>query len=73
MSSQKTAIVNSVGAIVILQSSIGNYSLSEIARIVEMNGSTVLGANVRPKNDDHSKSKLYLESITKKSTKYPMG
>lgn len=56
----KTAIVNSAGAIVILQSSIGNYSLSEISSIVERNGSTVLGANVRPKSDDHSQIEIVL-------------
>lgn len=56
----KTAIVNSAGAIIILQSSIANYSLSEISRIVEMNESTVLGANVRPKNDDHSQIEIVL-------------
>lgn len=48
----KTAIVNSQGAIVTLQTSLNDYSLSEIARVVEMNGSTLLGANVRPDNDD---------------------
>lgn len=49
-----TAIVNSVGAIIVLKSSLNDYSLSEISRIVEMNGSTVLGANVKPDRDDPS-------------------
>ena len=48
----KTAIVNSVGAIITLKTSLNDYSLSEISRIVEMNGSTVLGANVKPDLDD---------------------
>lgn len=47
-----TAIVNSVGAIIIVKSSLNDYSLSEISRIVEMNGSTILGANVKPDSDD---------------------
>ena len=50
----RTAIVNSSGAIIILQSSLNDYSLSEISRIVEMNGSTILGANVRPDANDPS-------------------
>ena len=50
----RTAIVNSSGAIIILQSSLNDYSLSEISRIVEMNGSTILGANVRPDTSDPS-------------------
>jgi CBS domain-containing protein len=56
----KTAIVNSIGAIVILQTSLKDYSLSEISRIVEMNGSIVLGANVRPNNEDHSQIEIVL-------------
>ena len=48
----RTAIVNSQGAIVTLQTNLNDYSLSEISRIVEMNGSTVLGANVKPDTDD---------------------
>ena len=50
----KTAIVNSGGAIIILQTSLKDYSLADISRIVEMNGSIVLGANVRPKTEDTS-------------------
>ncbi len=55
-----TAIVNSVGAIVTLQTSLNDYSLSEISRIVEMNGSTVLGANVKPDLDDPSLIEIVL-------------
>ncbi len=54
----KTAIVNSEGAIIILQTSLKDYSLSDISRIVEMNGSIVLGANVRPNNDDASQIEI---------------
>ncbi len=56
----KTAIVNSPGAIVILQTSLSDYSLAEISRIVEMNGSTVLGANVRPDPNDPSQLEIVL-------------
>ena len=56
----KTAIINSQGAIVTLQTSLNDYSLSEISRIVEMNGSTVLGANVRPDTDDPSLIEIML-------------
>jgi len=55
-----TAIVNSVGAIITLKTSLNDYSLSEISRIVEMNGSTVLGANVKPDLDDPSLIELVL-------------
>lgn len=55
-----TAIVNSQGAIVTLQTTLNDYSLSEIARVVEMNGSTVLGANVRPDNADPSLIEIVL-------------
>ncbi|MEP0986069.1 CBS domain-containing protein [Ekhidna sp.] len=56
----KTAIVNSAGAIVTLQSSLNDYSLSEISRVVEMNGSTLLGANVKPDLDDPSLIEIVL-------------
>ncbi|MEQ9402479.1 MAG: CBS domain-containing protein [Cyclobacteriaceae bacterium] len=56
----KTAIVNSGGAIIILQTSLSDYSLSEISRIVEMNGSTVLGANVRPNSEDPAQIEIVL-------------
>ena len=56
----KTAIVNSQGAIVTLQTNLNDYSLSEISRIVEMNGSTVLGANVKPNSDDPSLIEIVL-------------
>lgn len=56
----KTAIVNSDGAIVTLKTSLNDYSLSEISRIVEMNGSTVLGANVKPDGDDASNIEIVL-------------
>ncbi len=55
-----TAIVNSAGAIVTLQTNLNDYSLSEISRIVEMNGSTVLGANVKPDLDDPSLIEIVL-------------
>ncbi|WP_424962827.1 hypothetical protein [Ekhidna sp.] len=56
----KTAIVNAQGAIVTLQTSLNDYSLSEIARVVEMNGSTLLGANVKPDLDDPSLIEIVL-------------
>ncbi len=56
----KTAIVNSQGAIISLQSSLNDYSLSEISRVVEMNGSTVLGANIKPDLDDPSLIEIVL-------------
>lgn len=56
----KTAIVNSVGAIVVLQTSLNDYSLSEISRIVERNESTVLGANVKPNLEDPSLIEIVL-------------
>ena len=49
-----TAIVNSEGAIIAFKSSLNDYSLSEISRIVEMNESIILGANVKPDRDDPS-------------------
>lgn len=49
-----TAIVNSEGAIITLKSSLNDYSLSEISRIVEMNESIILGANVKPDKEDPS-------------------
>ncbi|MEO1253746.1 MAG: CBS domain-containing protein [Bacteroidota bacterium] len=55
-----TAIVNSVGAIITIQTSLNDYSLSEISRVVEMNGSTVLGAVVRPDIDDPSLIEIVL-------------
>lgn len=55
-----TAIVNSAGAIIILQTSLKDYSLSDISRIVEMNGSIVLGANVRPNNEDASQIEIVI-------------
>ncbi|MEM0939671.1 MAG: CBS domain-containing protein [Bacteroidota bacterium] len=48
----KTAIVNSIGAIVVLKSTLSDYSLHEISRLVEMNDSTILGVNVKPDPDD---------------------
>ncbi len=56
----KTAIINSSGAIIILKSSLNDYSLSEISRLVEMNGSTILGANVKPDQDDPSLIEIVL-------------
>lgn len=56
----KTAIINSQGAIVTLQTSLNDYSLSEISRVVEMNGSTVLGANIRPNTEDPSLIEIVL-------------
>lgn len=56
----KTAIVNSQGAIITLQTSLNDYSLSEISRVVEMNGSTVLGANVKPNIEDPSLIEIVL-------------
>ena len=56
----KTAIVNAQGAIITLQTTLNDYSLSEIARIVEMNGSTILGANVKPNLDDPSLIEIVL-------------
>ena len=56
----KTAIVNAEGAIITLQTSLNDYSLSEISRVVEMNGSTVLGANVKPDLDDPSLIEIVL-------------
>ncbi|MEQ9468931.1 MAG: CBS domain-containing protein [Ekhidna sp.] len=56
----KTAIVNSQGAIITLRTSLNDYSLAEIARIVEMNGSTILGANVKPDLDDPSLIEIVL-------------
>ncbi len=55
-----TAIVNSQGAIVTLQTSLSDYSLSEISRIVEMNGHTVLGANIKPNTEDPSLIEIVL-------------
>ena len=55
-----TAIVNAVGAIVILRTSLNDYSLSEISRIVEMNESAILGANVKPDADDPSLIEIVL-------------
>lgn len=48
----KTAIINSQGAIIILETNVHDYSLSEISRMVEMNGATILGSNVRPHSDE---------------------
>lgn len=56
----KTAIVNSLGAIITLKTALSDYSLSEISRIVEMNGSTVMGANVKPDLDDPSLIEIVL-------------
>ena len=56
----ETAIVNSNGAIVILQSSLKDFSLAEISRITEMNGALVLGANVRPNSEDASQLEIVL-------------
>ena len=49
-----TAIINSEGAIITLKSSLNDFSLSEISRIVEMNESIILGANVKPDKGDPS-------------------
>lgn len=56
----KTAIVNASGAIITLQTTLGDYSLSEIAKIVEMNGSTILGANVKPDSNESSLIEIVL-------------
>ncbi|WP_372530142.1 hypothetical protein [Ekhidna sp.] len=56
----KTAIVNSQGAIITLQSSLNDYSLAQISKVVEMNGSTVLGANIKPDLDDPSLIEIVL-------------
>ncbi|MEM6828879.1 MAG: CBS domain-containing protein [Bacteroidota bacterium] len=55
-----TAIVNSEGAIIIVQTSLNDYSLAEISRIVEMNGSTILGANIKPNAEDPSQIEIVL-------------
>lgn len=55
-----TAMVNSTGAIILLKSSLKNYSLAEISRIVEMNGSTILGTNLKPDRDDPSLIEIVL-------------
>lgn len=49
-----TAIINTEGAIISLQCSLNNYSLAEISKIVEMNGSIVMGSNIRPSDEDPS-------------------
>lgn len=51
----QTAMVNSDGAIITFQTTVRNYSLSEISRIVEMNGASILGMNIRPQDDDKQK------------------
>lgn len=56
----KTAIVNAQGAIITLQTTLNDYSLSAISRIVEMNGSAILGANVKPDLDDPSMIEIVL-------------
>ncbi len=56
----KTAMVSSHGAIIIAQTSLNNYALSEISRIVEMNGSTVLGANIGIHSKDQSQIEITL-------------
>lgn len=56
----ETAIVNAEGAIIVLQTSLSDYSLSEISRIVEMNGSTIVGANVKPNEEDPSQIEIVL-------------
>lgn len=55
-----TGIINSQGAIITLQSSLSDYSLSEIARVVEMNGSMLLGANIKPNAEDPSQLEIVL-------------
>jgi len=55
-----TAIVNSEGAIITLKSSLNDYSLAEISRIVEMNESIILGANVKPDKNDPSLIEIVL-------------
>lgn len=55
-----TAIVNAEGAIVTLQTNLNDYSLAEISRIVEMNGSTIMGANIKPDLEDSSLIEIVL-------------
>jgi len=55
-----TAIVNAEGAIITLKSSLSDYSLSEISKIVEMNESLILGSNVKPDKDDPSLIEIVL-------------
>lgn len=55
-----TAMVNSTGAIILFKSSLNDYSLAEISRVVEMNGSMILGTNVKPDVDDPSLIEIVL-------------
>ncbi|MBC6400547.1 MAG: CBS domain-containing protein [Ekhidna sp.] len=55
-----TAIVNAEGAIITLKSSLNDYSLSEISRIVEMNESIILGVNINPDKDNPSLIEIVL-------------
>jgi hypothetical protein len=50
----QTAMVNTPGAIITIQASLKDYSLSEISRIVEMNDSTIVGVNIKPTANDPS-------------------
>lgn len=56
----QTAIVNSDGAIVVLKTTLEDYSLAEITRVVEMNEATILGLNVRPDEGEPSNIELVL-------------
>lgn len=55
-----TAIINSQGAIITLQSALNDYSLAEIARVVEMNGSMLMGANIKPHAEDPALMEIVL-------------
>jgi len=50
----QTAIVNTEGAIVTLKSTLNNYSLNEISKIVEINESMIVGVNLKPNIEDPS-------------------
>lgn len=56
----KTAMVNSDGAIIILETTLQDYSLLEISRIIEMNEASILGLNMRGSEEEPEKIEVVI-------------
>ena len=54
----QTAMVNSEGAILIIETTLQDYSLLEISRIIERNGSSILGLNMSAQASDPEKVEI---------------
>ena len=56
----KTAMINSEGAIITIETTLRDYSLLEISRIIEMNEGSILGLNMRGNEEESEKIEVVI-------------